>query len=236
MADNLLPDNLGDHPRTHAGVVQQQKVGEQRRRPRKIVLDRGPAANDLRYGHIMAGPMPYAESNPVDVDGGGSRADEHSVDVVTERVGATHDVRPRSARIGALEAEGLAAFQMAFNAAIHPLPRLTLQRRIVMASEALGDAVGVVEIRGQLPAMTPCPSAFAGAVGADHDGQPRHRGGYPAGGGMYGYSRSSGSPRRKWSTRPSGQVRVTVPSEIRRCSTTPLGSSAMTTPPSSSGM
>ena len=69
-----------------------------------------------------------------------------------------------------------------------------------------------------------------------YGGQPRHYGNWLAVGGMCGYSTSSGSPLRKWSTRPSGQVRVTAPSEILRCSTTPLGSSAMMTPLSSLGM
>ena len=51
------------------------------------------------------------------------------------------------------------------------------------AWDASGSA-GVVEIRRQFPAMTTCPSDFAGAVGADHDGQPRHVGAYPAVGGQ----------------------------------------------------
>ena len=87
----------------------------------------------------MAGSMPYAQGHPIDVDLGGLRADENGVDVVTERARATHDVGPRHARVCALEAEGFTAFQVGFNAAIHPLPRLPLQRRIIVASQTFGE-------------------------------------------------------------------------------------------------
>lgn len=61
---------------------------------------------------------------------------------------------------------------MAFNTAIYPLPRLTLERWIVVASQTLGNTVGVVEVRRQLSAIATDPGAFSGTVGADHDDQP----------------------------------------------------------------
>ena len=130
----------------------------------------GPPADDFFSGDVVACAHHDPRSHPCDIDLRAVCADEKHPGFVAKGVGPPYYGWPRGARIGALEAKILMAFKMLPNVPINQGAGLALAFRVIVAPQALGNAVGIVEVCGEKIAVVAAPSAFAGPVGSDHDG------------------------------------------------------------------
>lgn len=130
----------------------------------------GPPTDDFFSGDLMARAHHDPCSHPCDIDLRTACADEKYPGFVAKAVSPLYYGWPRGARIGALEAEILMAFKMLPNVLIDQGAGLALAFRVIIAPQALGNAVGIVEVCGEKIAVFTAPSAFAGPVGPDHDG------------------------------------------------------------------
>ena len=181
-----------------AGVVQHSYSFKTTRRLHQVVLTSMPAPAYFSDRHVMPGLGSDSVPDAANIDFPGHRSDKHAVNNVASAMRLPAQAWSSLAGIGCLQAKRTPGVQTLRDTLINNSSRLALVADVIIATQPLGNTVGIKEGLRQLCELALAPCALAGAICADDSQKPRGLGHcYPKASSSAESTKSAVTPRAR---------------------------------------